>query len=360
MGTVIMEHTQVIEVTEIEIALLDLRYSNTRIHNPRMISSLADSIEHSGQINPVITLKQDDSVLVLLDGYMRIAALKRCGHDTALAHQWHCNEEEALRMMLVKNQERRWQPLEQACLIRELQDRHNLPLGKIASMLGRDKSWVSRRMSLVSALSEEILKLVMSGHISTWAATRVLVPLARANAEHAGTVAKHLIEESMSTRDLVIFFEHYQKSNRDKREKMVKHPTLFIKALNCTDEENQANSLKEGPEGRWIKDLKVSAQIIRRLIKQVPAVMYPGQSRLDRRTLITVFEDANQLMFSLGKEIRRFESEDNRRDKTSRSRNASKGDQDPKNQSDPQNFKKQCAQDYSKASNGHCSNTMSP
>jgi len=321
-------------VTEIEIAHLDLRYAHTRIHNPGIISSLANSIEHSGQLNPVITLKQSDSVFVLLDGYLRIAALKRCGRDTALAHVWHLKETEALIMVIVKNLGRRWEPLEQACLIRELQDRHKLSQVKIASMLGRNRSWVSRRISLVSSLPEEILELVLSGHISTWAATRVLAPLARANKEHARILAENMAKEHISTRDLATFFRHYQKSNRNKREKMVKQPGLFIKALHCAEEENQVTSLKVGPEGRWIKDLRLAGHLLRRLIKQVPFVIYRGQSTLDRRTLITAFEDVKALMVSLEKEIRRFNNEDNSGNKTNHSETVSAGHQDPKNHSD--------------------------
>ena len=321
-------------VTEIEIAHLDLRYAHTRIHNPGIISSLANSIEHSGQLNPVITLKQSDSVFVLLDGYLRIAALKRCGRDTALAHVWHLKETEALIMVIVNNLGRRWKPLEQACLIRELQDRHKLPQVKIASMLGRNRSWVSRRISLVSSLPEEILELVLSGHIFTWAATRVLAPLARANKEHARILTENMAKEHISTRDLATFFRHYQKANRTQREKMVKHPALFIKALHCAEEENQATSLKEGPEGRWINDLRLAGHMLRRLIKQVPFVIYRGQSTLDRRTLITAFEDLKALMVSLEKEIRRFNNEDNSGNKTNHSDTASAGHQDPKNHSD--------------------------
>ena len=159
MDALTMRYDQAIEVTDIELTHIDLRYSHTRIHRPGIISSLAGFIERCGQLSPVITLKQGGSTFILLDGYLRIAALKLCGKDTVLAQVWrNLKEPEALIMVIAKNQERRWELVEQACLIRELQDRHKLSLEKIASMLGRDKSWVSRRISLVSSLPEQILK----------------------------------------------------------------------------------------------------------------------------------------------------------------------------------------------------------
>ena len=344
MDALTMQYDQTIEVADIELTHIDLRYSHTRIHRPGIISSLADSIEKGGQISPVITLKQGDSAFVLLDGYLRIAALKRCGKDTVLAQVWrHLKEPEALIMVIAQNQEQRWELVEQACLIRELQDRHKLSLEKIASMLGRDKSWVSRRISLVSALPEQILKWVLAGYISTWAATRVLVPLARANKEHATALARDLIKEHISTRDLTTFFQHYQKANRNKRELMIKHPKMFIKALHCMEEKNQADFLKQGPEGKWIKDLKMTGHILRRLIKQAFTVIYQGQNRLDRRILLTAFEDVKKLMFSLEKEIMRCANEDNSGDETNRSNDASAGHQDPKHQSDTQHFQEQCS-----------------
>ena len=353
MDALTMEHCREIEVADIELTQIELRYSHTRIHHPGTISSLADSIEKCGQISPVITLKQGDSDFVLLDGYLRIAALKRCGKDTVLAQVWrHCKESEALIRVIAKNQGRRWELVELACLIRELQDRHKLSQEKIASMLGRNKSWVSRRISLVSALPEQILEWVLSGHISTWAATRVLVPLARANKEHATALAKKLIKEHISTRDLNTFFQHYQKANRNKRELMINHPLMFIKALHCKEEENQADFLKQGPEGRWIKDLKMSGHIFRRLIKQVSTVIYQGQSHLDRLALVTAFEDVKKLMLSLEKEIMRCANEDNSRDKTSRSDDASAGHQNPKYQPDSQHFQEQCSSYSAGADNG--------
>lgn len=344
MDALTMPCSQAIEVADIELSHLDLRYFHTRIHHPGRISSLVDSIERCGQISPVITLQQGDCDFVLLDGYQRIEALKRCGKDTVLAQIWrYCSELEALILMIAKNQGRRWEPVEQACLIRELQDRHQLSQEKIASMLGRDKSWVSRRVSLVSALPENILEGVLAGHISSWAATRVLVPLARANEEHANALARDLITEHISTRDLATFFQHYQKANRNQRKRMIEHPSMFIKALHCREEENQADFLKQGPEGRWINDLKMASHVFRRLIKQVPTVIYPGQSHLDRRTLLTAFEDVKKQMLSLERQIRRFAHEDSPGNETGRFDDESARDQDPKHQPDTQDFQEQCS-----------------
>lgn len=326
-----MTHT---EIREIEIGQIDLRYEHTRIHKPQRVSSLASAIKRCGQIIPVITVKEDDLSFVLMDGYLRIAALKRCGKDTVMAEIWRCKEAEALVQVFMRTQERRWEALEQAYVIKELQERHQLSQGKIAALMGKDKGWVSRRLSLLQVLPDDILQMVRMGHVSTWAATRVLAPLARANPDHATTLTASLLKEQISTRDLATFFKHYQKANRRQRDNMILNPGLFFKALHAKNEDEETRCLKGGPEGNWIKDLKMTGHILRRLSQQVPVVIYKGQSHLDRRIVKTAFEDARGLMLSLEKKIRRLDTNEESRNQTGHSNPAPSGGQDPKDQSD--------------------------
>jgi len=279
------QHSRFTEIKEIEIGCLKLRYAHTRVARPERVFSLVSSIERSGQIVPVITVKESDFCFVLIDGYLRVAALKRCGQDTVMAEIWACKEREALIRVLLRSHERKWETVEQALVMRELKDRHGLTDSEIARFMDHNQSWVSRRLSLLDALPEEILEMVQKGQISTWS-------------------AETLIKESLSTRALGEFFRHYQKANRTQREKMVHKPVLFLRALRCREEENQARFLKDGPEGKWVKDIKVVGHILRRLIKELPTVVYSGQSSKDRRSLHVAFEETKGLMLALDQKIR--------------------------------------------------------
>jgi len=329
------------EIQEIEIGLIELRYEHTRIHNPQRVASLAKAMERCGQIIPVITVKGSHAMYVLIDGYLRVAAMKQFGRDTVMAEIWFCNEAEALVQVLMKTQERQWDVLEQAYMIKELQERHQLSQDRIAALMGKDKSWVSRRVSLLHVLSDEILQMVRTGHVSIWAATRVLAPLARANPDHAKTLTASLLKEPIATRDLTIFLTHYQKANRKQRDNMVDRPMLFFKALHAKNEDEAAQQLKGGPEGKWVKDLQMASHILRRLIKQVPVVIYNGQNRLDRRVVMTAFENTRDIVLSLEGKIRRFDSDETCRDQTGGSGPASAGSHNPQHQSDAP-----CLQEY--------------
>jgi len=294
----------IIEIREVEIAHIDLRYAHTRLQRPEMVSSLAASIENSSPLTPVITVKEGDFSFVLIDGYSRVRALNRCGKDTVLAEIWPCKEWEAILRVLMRTQERKWQALEQALMIRELTERHHLCQVEVAHLMGRHQSWVSRRLCLLDALSEDMVELVQKGCISSWAAARVLAPMARAIPEHAKILVDNLVKAPVSTRDLMDLFRHYQKANRKQRERMVNQPILYLKALRLREQEQQGPALKEGLEGRWLKDIKMAAHILRRLIKDLPTVLYAGQSNLDQRTLLTAFKDVKDLFLSLEKAIR--------------------------------------------------------
>ncbi len=323
------------EVKEIEIAQLHLRYAHTRIEWPQRVLTLASSIERFGQILPVIVLREEGNSFVLLDGYLRVKALKRCLRDTVMAEIWEGKQEEALVEILARANSRKWDLLEEAALLRELHDQYHLSQSRIASMVGRKQSWVSARLALYGALSEELLESIRKGAISTWAATRVIAPIARAIPEHAKALSDNLSQASLSTRELVLLFRHYQKANRNQRDHIVREPVLFLKSLRAKEEATEAKSLKEGLEGKWLRDLRVIAHMLRGLIKQVPMLFYPGQSNLDRRILLSAFEESKEQFIKLEKQIRRYDCHDHPGDEASPFESLSERSSNPADQPNP-------------------------
>ncbi len=142
----------------------------------------------------------------------------------------------------------------------------------MARRSGRDVSWVSRRLQLVCALPEELLAAVRKGDLSTWAATRVLAPLARANAEHAAQLLNALAASALSTRELRCWFQHYQRTPSAAHAHMVEHPRLFIQALHARDEQRADTRLREGPEGQCATDVRQVLALIQRLRQHLPTL----------------------------------------------------------------------------------------
>ena len=296
---------EIIRIRPIEIVHLNLRYSNIRVQDPKTVIRMADSMERYGQIMPILVVTADAPHYTLIDGYLRVAAAKRCGKDTLVSHIWHGSEKDALCHVLVKDNERKWDIFEQAGLIQELHRRHGLSQRNIAHLLGKDPSWVSRRLSILASLPDKVAKSVQRGNLSSWAATRVLTPMARANAEHAGRLAENLIKHPLSTRQLFIFFKHYQRSNRKVRENMVNNPQLFVKAEQTGKDIGKSRLLKAGPEGKFKEDLRIIGHMAQRLLSTAGTVFYVGQSNLDRRGLVTAFRETDQMWRKLNQHIER-------------------------------------------------------
>ncbi len=282
------------EVKELEIALLDLRYSHTRVISQDRLLSLAVSLKANGQMRPVITAAH----YVLVDGYRRVEALKICGRETVMAQVWDCGEDQALLRLL--GVQRRWDAVEEAGIIRELICVHGLTRAQVARSLCKDPSWVVRRLSLLDSLPDEILDSVKSGHVSSWAASRVLAPLARANTDHASAINGWIKREQISTRDLTTFFEHYKKSGQRVRERMVGAPALFMRTLDAQRQTREAREIREGPEGKWVSDLGSAARILRRLAGSFEIVLQSDQ----RSAILVTLGEMGALIGDLDHKIR--------------------------------------------------------
>ena len=218
------------QTLESDLHRLDLRFASLRLRQPRLVERLARSIEQNGQLVPVVAVAESDR-WVLVDGYLRIEALRRLAQDTAWIELWDCPLAQALLWVLMRVQDRSWEAIEEGAVIRELIMRFELSQRAVARQTGRDVSWVNRRLSLVQDLPEALFVAICQGELSTWAATRVLAPLARANNDHAQTLLTALQRDPLSTRELHSWYQHYQKANHLKRERMLAQPRLFCQAL---------------------------------------------------------------------------------------------------------------------------------
>ena len=264
---------------DLDLHRLDLRYAGARLVEPRAVEQLARSIERGGQIVPCIAVAdtaaeacEGGERLVLIDGYRRVAALRRLGRDTARVECWRCGLTEGLLGVLARAHMRPFAAVEEALLARELVDGLGLSQHEVARRCGRDVSWVSRRLQLLSGLPDAALEAVREGRLSSWAASRVVAPLARANTEHADRLLQALCGAPLSTRELRRCFTHYQEASRVTRERLVDHPRLFIQAQQDSAEQHISERLRDGPEGACEVDLRRTNVIIARVRKRLPTL----------------------------------------------------------------------------------------
>jgi ParB-like chromosome segregation protein Spo0J len=266
--------------SEVELQRLQLRYAGARVSDERAVQRLMRSIDACGQLVACIAVCEGNgdsqgAPLVLIDGYRRVAALRRLGRDTARVQCRSGTLAQALAQLLACAQSRSLAAIEQALLLRELIDGQHLSQRDAARQCGRDASWVQRRLLLLHALPEGVLEAVRGGSVSSWAAVRVFAPLARANADHAQRLLERVGQQPLSTRELHLWFAHYQRAQRREREHMVDHPRLLVDSMREREQQRAGARLKDGPEGQAVGGLGQLQALAERVRKNLTGLQRP-------------------------------------------------------------------------------------
>jgi ParB-like chromosome segregation protein Spo0J len=261
---------------ELDLHRLELRFAHLRIVDAPAVQRLANSIEEHGQLVECVAAGDPgDARLVLIDGYRRVAALGRLRRDTAQVQCWSGPVSQALTQVLARTGSRAFTPIEEALLLRELIDAHGLTQRDAARQCARDVSWVQRRLMLLGELPQALLQAVRGARVSSWAATRVFVPLARANSDHANRLLASLDAHRLSTRELWTWFDHYQGAQCAQRERMVEHPRLFIDSLNECERNRDAKRLRDGPEREAMAQLGHLQSLLERVRRRLEPLSTP-------------------------------------------------------------------------------------
>lgn len=293
-------------VMTIEHHCLQLPYASLRLHPRHRLDRLVLSMESQGQLVPVVVVPSVPNQWVLMDGYLRVNALRRVGKDSVDAEVWDCELAQALLMLLTEHQSRTWDVFEEALLLQELHIHHGFSQNSLATRIGRDKSWVNRRLALLDNLSEPILQAITREKLSVWSATRIVAPLARANVIHGKCLLSYLLENFISTRDLKFFYDHYQRSNHQQRSNMVNDPGLFFKAQKLLAVEKQTKTLQAGPEGKWHSQLSFVRHTLASLIPLASHLFAPHPETHERIELINALHSVQTQFDLLTETVRGF------------------------------------------------------
>jgi hypothetical protein len=216
---------------DVDLHQLELRHRDLRIHDGEQRRRMIGSVAEIGQQVPVIVVR-DAERFVLIDGYLRVEALRRLQRDTVMATAWSLSEVEALVHHRHLSIARRV-AIEDAWLLSRLRD-HGLTMDELARRLCRSKSWVSRRLGLLDTLAAAAQERVRTGAVPPHAAMKYLVPLARANKRQCEQLLAGLGDTRVSDRELGALYFAWRRADRAGKERIVAEPLLFLRALAAT------------------------------------------------------------------------------------------------------------------------------
>ena len=169
-----------------ESAVSDIgeKYGVYRIVSPRADAAMVKSMRKYGQITPVVCVKGPGG-LELIDGFKRLRACRSLNQTTLRVKTMEINSRVCKAALIQLNQSgRSINEMEEALVLRSLHREDGLTQVEIATLLGRDKTWVSRRISLVERLSEEVQEDIRLGLLSVMT-SRELAKLPRGNQKEA-------------------------------------------------------------------------------------------------------------------------------------------------------------------------------
>jgi len=287
---------------DLELHQLDRRYEALRTTSRERDSRVVASLARDGQQLPVVVIAATDAGrYILVDGYKRVRGLHKIGQDLVRATGWDLPEPEALLLGRLMRAAEGESALEQAWLVRELQERFGLSLEDLARRFGRSPSWVSRRLGLAATLPDAIQQLVREGKLSPHAAMKHLLPLARANRAGAVALAQSLAPLRPSTRQTALLCAAFARGSEASREQLLQHPELLLRAS-----EPRSGKLDD-PAQELERDVGAVGGIARRALGRVRGgvvqqLLPPEQARL-RRTAAGVRRDVEHLVSTIEKEV---------------------------------------------------------
>jgi len=175
---------------EIPLSEIGQSYGRLRLVHPQADARMVDSLRQFGQVFPVVVTKGERYELI--DGFKRVRALKQLGYERVTARVLKLSVHGLKAAMLDLNWKRgSISDLEEAMVVHSLCRDDGLSQVEVAVLVGRHKSWVCRRLSLIERLCDEALDHIRLGLIPT-SIGRELCRLPRGNQEAAlRTIVKY-------------------------------------------------------------------------------------------------------------------------------------------------------------------------
>ena len=196
-----MNEEQCIE--EIAISAMGEKYAALRIVRPLADAAMMKSMQRYGQMSPVVCVKVE-SGYELIDGFKRLRASKRLNKPALKSKTVDLSARACKAAIIQLNRAGTLNEMEEALVLQSLNREDGLMQIEIAALVGRHKSWVSRRLSLIERLREDIQDDIRLGLLSL-SVGRELAKLPRGNQRDA---ANAILKHRLSIREVEKLITH--------------------------------------------------------------------------------------------------------------------------------------------------------
>lgn len=173
----------------VPVAELGRSLARARCLHAGQVERMKQSLLAHGQLTPLVVVERQ-AKLEIVDGFKRQAAAEEMGWPTLLVGVRPLDETGQWVTMLALNRgPQSMTVLEEGLVLREMTIAGHTQL-EIAGLVGRHKSWVSRRIGLVERLHPELVQWVRTGLLAPGTARRLMVLPAGNQLEWAAVVSQ--------------------------------------------------------------------------------------------------------------------------------------------------------------------------
>jgi ParB-like chromosome segregation protein Spo0J len=204
------------------------RYRELRLERPSEVARLSRSMAREGVLHALVVNEEADGKLAVLDGFKRLSAARGLSLEELPVRAVRLDESRARASVLAYNRgQRGMSELEEAWVVRSLVRGCGLRQLDVAKLLGRHKSWVTRRLRLCERLTDELQDDMRLGLLCATAA-RELSRLPRGNQERLGAVVK---KEGLTSRECSLLVEKLLRCpDAESVDAVLSEPHRFLKA----------------------------------------------------------------------------------------------------------------------------------
>jgi ParB/RepB/Spo0J family partition protein len=206
------------------------------------LEELVRSIGEAGLLEPVVVCQMKDDTYRILNGHYRIRAIRRLRWKSVLCRVIECDERISFIIYCTSNLlVRGLGAIEEAYMISVLIEKENFTLTEIGKIWGRSKSWVSRRLSLLTHLEPKMKNELKHGFL----APRLAQELARLpQGNDQERILKIVRRENMNKDDASQLVTWWLSANEDERRIVAeKGFNGGIKAINNNDSDILARAV---------------------------------------------------------------------------------------------------------------------
>lgn len=194
--------------------------------NMTRILKVEKSMRLHGQLQPVVA-RVHEGGYQLIDGFKRFYAAEDLMMETLHCRLLEIDLTQAKVLLLSYNRlHQSMDAWEEALVLQDLQNTHSLDQRSLAQMTGYSRSWVSRRLSLIGKMDEDVSSEIMMGTLTSSHA-RALTKLPRSN---QGEIARVITTHGLTSRQSDKLVEAFLKAGDENQQRYIlTHPEQILR-----------------------------------------------------------------------------------------------------------------------------------